>query len=240
MEDAPELNRELTRLLCEAGELFGFGVQREYAVPGGRIDVVWVVDVPIWSQPLPVIGFEVESSWRTRKHVKGDLLNLTDAGVSLGVIVLAGESEKDVGLRKFAQTLVDRPGPPVVIWTREDVYALAARSSSPALPAGALSWAGDPDGGRVPSASGAGPTVMHAGKYAPLWRWLKRQDAGEVFATFAEVEAVLGFALPNSSMVHVAHWHSYEGSAVARAIIDAGWKASQVDLTGRTVVFHRA
>jgi hypothetical protein len=36
-----------------------------------------------------VAGFEIESSWRTRKHVKGDLLDLQDAGVALGV-VLAG------------------------------------------------------------------------------------------------------------------------------------------------------
>jgi hypothetical protein len=48
--------------------------------------------------------------------------------------------------------------------------------------------------------------------------------------TFAEVEEVLGFPLPNSCRNHVPHRHSDEGSAVARAIIDAGWKASRVNL----------
>lgn len=84
---------------------------------GGRLDVVWTwkpsSPFPGLEQPVPVVGFEVESSWRTRKHVKGDLLNLQDAGVGLGVIVLAGTDEKDVGLRRFAELLVDRPGPTV-------------------------------------------------------------------------------------------------------------------------------
>jgi hypothetical protein len=56
--------------------------------------------------------------------VKGDLLNLQDAGVALGVIVLAGSGEKDESLRRFAQALVDRPGTKVLIWTESDVHAL--------------------------------------------------------------------------------------------------------------------
>jgi hypothetical protein len=75
------------------------------------------------------VGFEVESSWRTRKHVKGDLLNLQDAGVALGVIVLAGDGEKDDSLRRFAELLVDRPGAQVLVWTAEDVRALADKVS---------------------------------------------------------------------------------------------------------------
>lgn len=91
--DASILNRELTDLLVEAGEQLGFSVVTEFVVDGGRIDVVWTWDpgapIPGLVGSLPVAGFEIESSWRTRKHVKGDLLNLQDAGVALGVIVLA-------------------------------------------------------------------------------------------------------------------------------------------------------
>ncbi len=79
---------------------------------------------PGLKRPVPVVGFEIESSWRTRKHVKGDLLNLQDAGVGLGVIVLAGTEIKDDALRRFAELLVDRPGPAVLIWTADDVRAL--------------------------------------------------------------------------------------------------------------------
>src|SRR5689334_19324389 len=109
---ASALNRELTNLLVEAGGRFGFDVVLEYPVRGGRLDVVWTwkptSPVPGLDRPVPVVGIEVESSWRTRKHVKGDLLNLQDAGVGLGVIVLAGTDLKDDGLRRFAQLLVDR------------------------------------------------------------------------------------------------------------------------------------
>lgn len=62
-------------------------------------------------RPAPVVGFEIESGWKTRKHVKGDLLNLRDAGVALGVIVLAGVDPSDDSLRRFATALVNRPGP---------------------------------------------------------------------------------------------------------------------------------
>ena len=50
---------------------------------------------------LPVVGFET-SELADRKHVKGDLLNLQDAAVSLGVIVLAGADAKNEPLRRFA------------------------------------------------------------------------------------------------------------------------------------------
>jgi hypothetical protein len=92
--------------------------------------VIW-----LWEPPspipgvvgaIPVAGFEIESSWRTRKHVKGDLLNLQDAGVALGVIVLAGADARDDSLRRFAASLVDRPGATILVWTHEDVRALAS------------------------------------------------------------------------------------------------------------------
>lgn len=51
----------------------GFSAVTEFAVDGGRLDVVWTWDpagpIPGPVGPLAVIGFEIESSWRTRKHV---------------------------------------------------------------------------------------------------------------------------------------------------------------------------
>ena len=85
-------NRELSSLLIRAGETFGFVSIPEFCLPGGRIDVVWAwhppSPLPGLATPVPVLGIEIESSRRTRKHVTGDLLNLRDAGVALGVIVL--------------------------------------------------------------------------------------------------------------------------------------------------------
>ena len=60
----------------------------------------------------------------------GDLLNLQDAGVALGIIVLAGVNRSDDSLRRFATTLVNRPGPRVLVWTEEDLNALAAEQTA--------------------------------------------------------------------------------------------------------------
>jgi len=68
--------------------------------------------------------------------------------------------------------------------------------------------------------------------------WLVNQPDDRGDATFAEIEQVLGCPLPPSSRRHQPHWHSYEGSAVVRAIIDAGWKAS-VDMNAERVTFRR-
>jgi len=58
-------------------------------------------------------------------------------------------------------------------------------------------------------------------------------------ATFAEIEEVIGMPLPPSCRKHPAHWSGYEGSAVARAIRDAGYRAVQVDLVRETFTFVR-
>lgn len=189
---ASDINRELTPILVDVGRLMGFATVTEYAVPGGRRDVVW-----LWEPPspipgvvgaIPVAGFEIESSWRTRKHVRGDLLNLQDAGVALGVIVLAGADARDESLRRFAETLVDRPGPTVLVWTHDDVRALgtgqvsvteveiAARRRRPPCP---------------PTYRPASERA-HTGKYRPLWEWLLQQERRERRISFSDLERQAG------------------------------------------------
>ncbi|MGO4363488.1 DUF7662 domain-containing protein [Terrabacter sp. RAF57] len=251
------MNRELTGLLATAGEWLGFTVVLEYPVRGGRLDVVWTwtppVPFPGLELAVPVAGFEIESSWRTRKHVKGDLLNLQDAGVSLGVIVLAGDTQKDEGLRTFTSQLVDRPGANILVWTAEDVRTLARApmlTGSLAVPVqepeqptedvGPLDVERDTSGSVFPLKQGSAlATISHSGKYAALHRWLIARQEDSLSVTFDELEELLGFPLPTSCRHHVAHWHSYEGSAVARAIIDAGWKASRVSLANETLTLAR-
>jgi len=70
--------------------------------------------------------------------VKGDLLNLQDAGVALGVIVLAGSEEKDESLRRFAQALVDRPGARVLIGRKATSTHLLRVNPPPSFTSGAL------------------------------------------------------------------------------------------------------
>lgn len=243
---ASELNRELTGLLVDAGRRLGLIVETEYPVRSGRLDVVWsltpTTPIPGLDRPVPVFGFEVESSWRTRKHVKGDYLNLTDAGVAVGVIILAGADLRTESLRRFAESLVNRPGPRVLVWTAEDVRALAAGDGSSLgdeLATEPIPGESTIDGPGRSGTVSLSPVSSHTGKYAPLWRWLRQQDGAEMPATFTEIEAILGFPLPESCRRHVPHWYSYEGSAVARAIIDAGWRASKVDLNNEAITFAR-
>lgn len=230
---ATEVNQELTRLLVEVGQRMGLATVAEYAVPGGRLDVVWLWEppapIPGVLEPIAVAGFEIESSWRTRKHVKGDLLNLQDAGVALGVIVLAGADARDESLRRFATSLVDRPGATILVWTHDDVRALASGEAAiTEVEAAAAETA------QVARGVPAGSTV-HTGKYRPLWEWLQRQDHREIRISFLALEREAGIVLPDSCRAHLPHWYSYQGSAVARAIIDAGWHASRVDLNVGTL-----
>ena len=81
--------------------------------------------------------------------------------------------------------------------------------------------------------------VNHTGKYRALWRWLREQHVETLTATFTQIERILGMPLPPSSRTHVQHWHSYEGSAVTRAIHDAGWHCADVNLTAERVTLVR-
>jgi hypothetical protein len=80
---AGQVNRELTEELVDAGRRFSFDVKTEFPVRGrgstlsgcGLLDVVWLwpppSQVPGLEGLLPIVGFELESGWRTRKRVEG-------------------------------------------------------------------------------------------------------------------------------------------------------------------------
>jgi Protein of unknown function DUF262/Protein of unknown function (DUF1524) len=80
----------------------------------------------------------------------------------------------------------------------------------------------------------------HEGKYRALWRWLRLQDSDEIRLSFADVEQILAMPLPPAARNHKTHWYGYRGTALGRAIRDAGWKASQVNLTDERVTFVKA
>ena len=82
-----------------------------------------------------------------------------------------------------------------------------------------------------------GRDMTHHGKYLKLFEWLRRQRQPAITVSFTRVEEILGFPLPPSSRRHLPHWYGYKGSAVARAIIDAGWRATEVNLTAERVTF---
>jgi hypothetical protein len=79
----------------------------------------------------------------------------------------------------------------------------------------------------------------HTGKYRDLWLTLRNRDDDEWATTFSEIEDVLGFSLPKSARKYLPAWYGAKGSAVARAITDAGWRASSVNIKDETLVFRR-
>jgi hypothetical protein len=231
-EDAPARNRRLVDSLRDAGVSAGLAVEVEYPVLGGRIDVVWLWEggrsFPV---RLPLVGFEVESSWRTRKHIKGDLLNLIDLQPALGVIVLAGTGSEVEATRQVARAMATRHAARIEIWDEARVAALVSGGDAEVegvladLPAETLS---------VPESP-----ARASRKYGPITDWLAVQARDDIDVSFRELEEHLGLPLPPSCRTHVAHWHSYRGSAVARAIHDAGWRAHHVDLRGERLALHR-
>ena len=75
-------------------------------------------------------------------------------------------------------------------------------------------------------------------KYDPLSARLGGQAGPEWRASFAEIEAVLGFPLPKAARAGRAWWKADAG-AHARAWSDAGWDADAVDTAAGRVTFKR-
>lgn len=93
----------------------------------------------------------------------------------------------------------------------------------------------------VPADAAAPDEVTdHQGtKYAALTAWLADEPDEAFEVSFGTLEEVLGFPLPPSCRRYVAHWHGARGSAVARAIKAAGWRARHVDPGAERLVLER-
>jgi hypothetical protein len=138
---AEEIEESMADRLVECGRRLGFEVQKEWRTDiGNRIDVVWARPVPrgfpgfAEGALLPVVGFEIETSWRTRKHVKGDIFNLQDLGPSLGVIILCkgpNDSPAEIaGLQAAARRYIGKLGLRIQAWTDADLEQFLARQGS--------------------------------------------------------------------------------------------------------------
>ncbi len=80
------------------------------------------------------------------------------------------------------------------------------------------------------------------GKYAPLYEYLSGLRSKEWAATFGNLEALLGFDLPNSARIHRPWWANQGmrgGHSHAMAWEMAGWKTAKVNLEDETLVFFR-
>lgn len=146
IRELSEVKRRTSDILDKlegCGKKLGFQVEREAIVERdirqqiegdievGRVDIAWyqssIADIPGLSSPLPVVAFEIETSWRTRKHIKGDIFNLLYLKPSLGVIVLCPEGDEKVErLRRSVKEYLNRMGlsGSIVVWSEGDVDEL--------------------------------------------------------------------------------------------------------------------
>ena len=78
-------------------------------------------------------------------------------------------------------------------------------------------------------------------RYQPLSDFLTAQKSGQWDASFAEIEALLGFALPPSAYKYRAWWANQNGEGHSQKLgwRSAGWRTAQLDLERRRVTFKR-
>ena len=78
-------------------------------------------------------------------------------------------------------------------------------------------------------------------KYDTLSRHLIGVDADRTRLSFAEIERILGFSLPDSARQYAPWWANTGGSHIqANSWMSAGWRTSQLDIGGERVTFERA
>ena len=175
-----------------------------------------------------------------RRRWANDVLNAIDAEIGdlAGVVVEihAGSPYRDHGL---ATGLRDRGAEVEIPMARLPIgkqLAAYARQDRPlAVPSSEKRSAAarrvtDPRSGTSPGVGAY--ALLHA-------HLLSIHDQPQVTMTFAELERILGRALPASARKHRPWWANRETShSQARGWLDAGWRASKVDLDGATVTFE--
>ena len=82
--------------------------------------------------------------------------------------------------------------------------------------------------------------VAARGKYQRLYSHLCSLSDREWRVSFADIEAVLGFELPESARLHRPWWsNQIDGHSQALAWSAAGWETAEVDVLGETLLFRR-
>ena len=87
------------------------------------------------------------------------------------------------------------------------------------------------------------PGRVMAGRYRLLYKYLENRYANTVVLTFAEIEDLLGFTLPDQARLH-REWWTDAGRGVTGPNYSDSWtlasRTAVPNLLARTVVFERA
>jgi hypothetical protein len=81
-----------------------------------------------------------------------------------------------------------------------------------------------------------------SGKYLLLYKYLENRYANTVVLTFAEIEDLLGFALPDQARLHHEWWTNPERSVAGPHYSDSWILASRTatpNLSAQTTMFER-
>jgi hypothetical protein len=129
--DLRKLKEKWVKELDSLAQKFGFKCEEEVSTNGGRIDLVWFYELetklPYVGNKLPIIGFEIETSWRTRKHIKGDIFNLLELSPTYAVILFLTKGFKEEsklrGNIKAAKRYADgyRGISRIHVWTEKEI-----------------------------------------------------------------------------------------------------------------------
>lgn len=79
-------------------------------------------------------------------------------------------------------------------------------------------------------------------KYSPLAEYLRQESSDEVRLSFADIEEIIGDALPRSAHVHRAWWgnlRAHHSHPWATEWMEAGWECDAVSLQDQWVRFKR-
>jgi hypothetical protein len=83
--------------------------------------------------------------------------------------------------------------------------------------------------------------AVKRGKYSKLYEHLIEQKGSEWVTSFHELEAILGFRLPDSARIYRPWWanDNRNGHSQSMAWSMAGWKTTAVDLDNERLAFRK-
>lgn len=90
---------------------------------------------------------------------------------------------------------------------------------------------------------GVGPQRVVSGKYGLLHKYLHERYADTVVLTFAQIESLVGFTLPDSARFNTEWWTNTADTAAGANYSDAWILANRLatpNLLAQTVAFERA
>lgn len=76
-------------------------------------------------------------------------------------------------------------------------------------------------------------------KYRYLTDYLFNSNSDNIKLSFAEIEEILGFGLPNSATLHRAFWANTDTHSIAISWMSVGYETVEVNLNERYVVFEK-